>query len=85
MAARIETQSYSLSRLNARLFQALAVFVGRFFRIVFAGAVFGEVPKFVGHPVTEPFLAHVAVAVDEGGSTGQVCEHGAGVAGRHWR
>jgi hypothetical protein len=44
--------------------------MGRFFGIVFACAVLGEVPEFVSHPVAQPVFALIAVAVDEGGAAG---------------
>jgi len=39
--------------------------------------------EFVGHPVSEGIITHVAVGVDEHASAGQVREHSAGISSWH--
>jgi len=41
------------------------------------------VPQLMRNPVSEGVVAHIAVAVDEHASAGQLREHGAGVSGWH--
>ena len=53
------------------------------FGILLFGAVCGQVSEFMRHPVSEGVIAHVAVAVDEHASAGQVREHGARISGWH--
>ena len=67
----------------ACLLKALPIFTGSFVSVVLAGTVGSQVSEFMGHPVSEGVIAHVAVAVDEHASAGQVCEHGAGISSGH--
>src|SRR5467141_3648356 len=67
----------------ACILKALSEFTGSFVSVVLAGAVGGQVSEFMRHPVSEGVIAHIAVAVDEHASAGQVREHGAGIPGGH--
>src|SRR5437588_1247688 len=67
----------------ACILKALSVFTGGFVSGILAGAVGGQVSEFMRHPVSEGVIAHIAVAVDEHASAGQVREHSAGISGWH--
>jgi len=67
----------------ACVFQTLAVFTGRSFRIIFSRVIHRQVPEFVSHPVAQPILASTQVSVDVYASTGEVSEHFAAHPGRH--
>ena len=60
-----------------------AVFASDFLCIRFFRAVGSQVSKFMRHPVSQGVIAHVAVAVDERASAGQMREHGAGISSGH--
>src|SRR5438309_11468539 len=72
-----------LGRLFACILKSLSVFTGGFVSVTLAGAVGGQVSEFMRHPVSEGVIAHIAVAVDEHASAGQVREHSAGISGWH--
>ena len=67
----------------AYILKALPIFTGGFVSIVLVDAVGRQVPEFMRQPVPEGAVAHIAVAIDEHASAGQVSEQFAGVAGRH--
>src|SRR6267143_4128443 len=67
----------------ACILKALSVFTGGFVSGTLASAVGSQMSEFMCYPVSEGVIAHVAVAVDEHASAGQVGEHGAGISGWH--
>src|SRR6266851_4110932 len=69
----------------ACILKALSVFTGGFVSGILAGAVGSQMSEFMRYPVSEGVIAHIAVAVDEHASAGQVREHSAGVSGGHMK
>src|SRR5882762_5438885 len=67
----------------ACILKALSVSTGGFISSILAGAVGSQVSEFMRYPESEVVIAHIAVAVDEHASAGQVREHSAGISGGH--
>src|SRR5437016_7939113 len=67
----------------ACILKALSVFTGGFVSSILAGAVGSQMSEFMCYPVSEGVVTHIAVAVDEHASAGQVREHSAGISGWH--
>jgi hypothetical protein len=67
----------------ACILKALSVFTGGFVSVTLPGAVRSQMSEFMRYPESEGVIAHIAVAVDEHASAGQVREHGAGISGGH--
>jgi hypothetical protein len=67
----------------ACILQALAELTTRSVGVTFTDAVRSQVSELMRHQVSETIIAHIAVAVDEHASAGQVREHGAGISGWH--
>src|SRR2546430_12791847 len=63
--------------------KVLSVFAGGFVSSILAGAVGSQMSEFMRYPVSEGVIAHIAVAVDEHASAGEVREHSAGISGGH--
>src|SRR3989475_13097792 len=63
--------------------KVLSVFAGGFVSGILAGAVGSQMSEFMCYPVSEGVVTHIAVAVDEHASAGQVREHSAGISGWH--
>src|SRR6266566_4254766 len=65
------------------ILKALSVFPGDLVSVTLPGAVGSQMSKFMRNPVSERVIAHIAVAVDEHASAGQVREHSTGISGGH--
>src|SRR2546425_47941 len=63
--------------------KVLSVFAGGFVSSILAGAVGSQMSEFMRYPVSEGVIAHIAVAVDEHASAGEVREHSAGISSGH--
>src|SRR2546421_307571 len=67
----------------ACILKAFSVFPCGFLSGILAGAVGSQMSEFMRYPVSERVITHIAVAVDEHASAGQVREHGAGISSGH--
>src|SRR5205807_9263482 len=67
----------------ACILKALSVFMGGFDSGTLVDAVGSQMSEFMRYPESEGVIAHIAVAVDEHASAGQVREHSAGISGWH--
>jgi len=67
----------------ACILKALSVFMGGFDSGTLVDAVGSQMSEFMRYPESEGVIAHIAVAVDEHASAGQVREHSAGISGGH--